>query len=86
MEYASEVWNPYQEKYCNRIERVQKKFIKFALFSWNFSDIVPPYESRCKLIHLDTLVNRRSKRLILLVYKLLSGQIDCPYLFIYLFV
>lgn len=80
LEYASLVWNPFYKIHCDRIERLQRKFIKFALLSLNYSEPIPPYISRCRLIHLETLSNRRAKSSVLFLYKLVAGVIDCPLL------
>lgn len=80
LEYGAIIWNPYYAVHSNRIELLQKKFIKFALFSVNFCSPFPSYEARCRLIHLETLINRRSKCSILFLYKLICGLIDCPVL------
>lgn len=78
LDYGSIVWNPYYAVHSNRIELLQKKFIKFALFSVHYCSPFPSYEARCRLIHLETLSNRRSKSSILFLYKLICGLIDCP--------
>lgn len=78
LDYGAIIWNPYYAVHSNRIELVQKKFIKFALFSINFCSPFPSYEARCRLIHLETLSNRRSKCSVIFLYKLICGLIDCP--------
>jgi hypothetical protein len=57
LEYASCVWMPYQNGCIARLERVQKKFILYALRRLGLMNMNPllPYESRCKLLILDTL-------------------------------
>lgn len=80
LEYAHIVWNPSTDFQINRIERVQRKFIKFALFSVNYVQPIPLYESRCKLIRLPTLSNRRHFQCIIFIYKIICGIIDCPYI------
>lgn len=80
LDYASMVWNPFYKTHCDRIERLQRKFIKFALLPLNYSDPLPHYISRCRLIHLETLSNRRAKSSVLFLYKLINGVIDCPLL------
>ncbi|XP_075167655.1 uncharacterized protein LOC142239767 [Haematobia irritans] len=51
--------SPNALKHINRIESVQKKFVKFALKSLNFSHSMPSYVSRCALISLQSLRSRR---------------------------
>jgi hypothetical protein len=67
-------------KEISPIERVQGKFIKYALRSLGWADPLnlPPYENRCRLIHLDTLAERRNKACVMFVFDVLSGKIDAP--------
>lgn len=80
LEYAQIVWNPSSHTKTSRVECLQKKFVKFCLNSLNFTEPVPSYESRCKLIHLPLLYKRRIFQSILFVYKIIYGLIDCPYI------
>lgn len=80
LEYAQIVWNPSASTQINRVERVQKKFIKFALVSLHFNQPMPTYESRCRLIRLPLLYKRRSLQSIMFIYKIICGFIDSPYL------
>jgi hypothetical protein len=52
---------PYQNGRIARLERVQEKFILNALrrLGWMNMNLLPPYESRCKLLNLDKLYRRR---------------------------
>jgi hypothetical protein len=70
LEYASCVWDPIYEVHSAKIERVQGKFIKYALRSLGRADPLnlPPYENRCRLIHLDTLAERRNKACVMFVF------------------
>jgi len=82
LEYGAVLWNPQYCTYSDRIESVQKQFLLFALRHLNWSSCfrLPPYEGRLKLIKLDTLVNRRRMLCSLFIFKLLTGEIDCPFL------
>jgi hypothetical protein len=46
LEYASCVWKPF---YNDRVERVQRRFIRYALrgLSWTDMHDLPPYEDSC---------------------------------------
>ncbi|XP_075163215.1 uncharacterized protein LOC142235846 [Haematobia irritans] len=46
LEYAQIVWSPSCSTHINRIERLQKKFVKFCLSSLNFTEPIPLYEHR----------------------------------------
>ena len=51
LEYASPIWSPYYAAHIIVIERVQKKFVRFALrlLPWNDPVNLPPYPGRCQL-------------------------------------
>lgn len=81
LEYSSVVWNPGYAVHSDRIESIQRKFLLFALrrLPWRRdSFVLPAYESRCKLINLETLEERRKNTSIFFVYDLLNGRIDAP--------
>jgi hypothetical protein len=61
-----------------RLERVQVKFILYALrkFGWMNMNLFPPYESRCKLLNLDTLCRRRENSSVIFVRDVLCARID----------
>lgn len=80
LEYASFIWSPYAAIHINRLEKVQVKFIKFALQNINYHDPMPSYANRCNLIHLQTLESRRMNSSLLFIHGLISGSIDCPLL------
>ena len=80
LEYASPIWSPYYAVHIIAIERVQKKFIRFALrmLPWNDPEQLPPYTERCQLINLEPLSVRRVKAQRLFVFDVIEGVIDCP--------
>lgn len=78
LEYAAFIWRPAQVSYINRIERIQKIFIKFALRSLNFTQPLPSYTSRCLLLRLESLDNRRKYLSCSFIIKVITGDMDCP--------
>jgi len=76
VEYASFIWNPSGSVQINRIQRLQKKFLKFALQSLHFTEPAPP----CSLLHTCSLKDRRETAGLLILNDLLVGNIDCPFL------
>jgi hypothetical protein len=70
LEYASCVWSPFYDVHVDKVERVQRRFLRYALRNLGWTDIydLPPYEHRCALLRLDTLVKRRSIALSLLLW------------------
>lgn len=80
LEYCSTVWSPYYNNGVERIESVQRRFLRYALrrLPWRDPLHLPAYENRCRLIHLDTLCTRRNVAKALYVSDLLQGRVDCP--------
>lgn len=82
LEYAAPVWCPHYTTQILAVERIQRKFIRFALrqLPWNDPVNLPPYADRCRLIDLETLSSRRVKMQRLFVFDVLQGNIDCSVL------
>ena len=79
LEYGVQVWAPYYAVHIDRIEKVQRRFLRYALrhLQWNDPVQLPPYEHRCNLISLPTLAQRRTLLQRLLIFDLLTSNIDC---------
>ena len=82
LENAAVVWSPYQVSWTLRIERVQKRFIRLALrnLPWNDPENLPPYADRCRLLDLDTLERQRNIQKATFVAKLVTAELDAPWL------
>jgi hypothetical protein len=80
LESACCVWNPFYEVHLKKIERVQSKFIRYALrrLGWTDMNDLPPYECRCVLLNLETLRKRRTISAAMFVRDLLCAKIDSP--------
>ena len=77
LEYCSIIWSFIYSIHINRIEAIQKKFIRFTLrgLAWNNTSSLPPYESRLLLLNIhfsrnqtSVLCGRVSTVLIVLTY------------------
>jgi Reverse transcriptase (RNA-dependent DNA polymerase) len=82
LEFASCVWNPNYSVHVKKIERIQEKFLKYALRRMGWKNVfeLPPYESRCMLLNLNTLERRREIGNIMFIRDLVCGRVICPYL------
>lgn len=82
LEYACPVWAPFYSVHINRLESVQRRFLRFALYHLPWSDPIrlPPYADRLKLLNLETLEERRCNSRIVFAFKILSGSVDSPHL------
>lgn len=80
LEFSSIVWSPSYSCWVNRIEAVQRRFIRIALkhLPWQNPLNLPPYEDRCKLIDVTPLYRRRRQAGILFTAKVLLNEVDCP--------
>lgn len=80
LEYASCVWCPYVSVHINRVEMVQRRFVRFALrgLPWDNPIILPPYHDRLQLIKLDSLQHRRHISKTVFAFECLQGFIDSP--------
>lgn len=82
LEYASVVWAPYYQNGIQRVEAVQRRFVRFALrhLRWTNPHRLPSYESRCLLFRLERLEDRRNLAKACFVSDLLLGNTDCSLL------
>lgn len=76
LEYASQVWNPSYGVYINRIEGIQRKFLRYLQYRTNV--YLPDYSARCKKQHLLPLHERRRIADLSYLLSLANGTIDCP--------
>lgn len=82
IEYCSAVWNPHYLNGVNRIEAIQRRFVRYALrhLPWNNPHQLPCYENRALLIGLDTLHVRRDLARVMLISDILMAKTDCAVL------
>lgn len=80
LEFAVVVWCPYSRIWVDRIEAIQRKFVRRALWHLPWRDVVnlPPYEHRCMLLGIETLEKRRFNAQVVFVAKVLTNEIDSP--------
>lgn len=80
LESSSIVWDPYHATMIDRIEAVQRKFLRFALrlLPWNDAVNLPPYEARCQLLQIEPLQLRRENAKAVFISKVLTGELDAP--------
>jgi hypothetical protein len=78
LEYASCVWQPFYGAHIDRIERVQKKLLRYALRVLGWTDMFdpPPYVNRCALIRVKTLAERRANACVMFIFDILSGWVN----------
>ena len=78
LDYGSIVWSPFYVEAAERIERVQRKFLRYI----SFKKRVPWAEFDCNRMlrecSLWPLKTRRRSSDVVFLYKLLRGDVDCP--------
>lgn len=78
LEYCSQIWNPQYDIYVNRLECVQRKFMRFLQCKCKTNDL--SYAARCKRHHMMPLKERRTMSDISTVVKIAQSIIDSPHL------
>lgn len=76
LEYASQVWNPSYKVYINKLESIQKKFIRHIKFKFKLPRL--PYNQLCIKLHLLPLHVRRYITDITYLMKIAQSLVDCP--------
>ena len=77
LEYCSNIWSPSANYQVEKIERVQKKFLKFMCYKLRITYNVP-YLSLCKRFNFEPLSQRRKVSDVTLLNKLFNNKINCP--------
>ncbi|KAL0820084.1 hypothetical protein ABMA28_006029 [Loxostege sticticalis] len=78
LEYGSQVWNPQYNIYINKIECIQRKFMRFL--QYKSRTYLESYEHRCKKHHTLPLHERRNIADLVLLFKISQSKIDSPHL------
>lgn len=78
LEYASPVWSPIYTCNLHRLERVQRKFLRYVQFKLRQPVIEIRYNALMSDLNLPLLSTRRTINDILILFKLLNNLIDCP--------
>ena len=76
LEYCSSVWYPSTQQSINKIERVQKRFVKFLCYRSNVPYHNHNYKDLCNLFRLAPLQRRREVADHLLFYKFLHNRVQ----------
>lgn len=76
LEYACSIWSPCYIVHIQRLESIQKKFVKYLSFKDH--KLFESYGEACRHYGIDTLEQRRRQYDIMLLHDIWSGNIDCP--------
>jgi ribonucleases P/MRP protein subunit RPP40 len=78
LEYCSQVWYPQYGVYINRLETIQRKFLRYLQFKCKGHE--REYTERCRKHHILPLVQRRQIADIVTLVKIAQSIIDSPHL------
>ena len=76
LEYARSVWDPYEEKDIQKIEKVQRRAARFVLNRYKQTDSVT---AMLKDLGWQTLKDRRKKARLCMMHKINSGQVHIKF-------
>ena len=71
MEYGNAIWGPFYKEDSKAIERVQRRATKLVPHLRSL-----PYEERLRQLNLPSLLHRRRRGDMILVYKILTGKMN----------
>lgn len=77
-DYCSIIWSPYYHIHINRLEAVQRKFVKMLCFKFGFDYDSNNYDVLVKYFSLQPLARRRVFSDVMFVFKVLNGIVKCP--------
>ena len=80
LEFCAQVWNPSTATHIQKLERVQKKFLRYLSFKSELVYNNYAYEEICVHFNFKTLQSRRSITDLVFLNKTLNNNINCPYL------
>ena len=80
LDYCSVVWSPNAQYLINKVERVQKRFLKHLCFIGKVDYHTKTYTELCEHFRFTTLDHRRKVNDSVVFHQILHGRINCPYL------
>ena len=80
LEYNSPVWSPHFQNQIQKIESIQRKFIRYYCYKRSIKRNDFGYEDLLVKFNMKTLEGRRKMHDILMLHRLVTGSISCPQL------
>lgn len=78
IDYCSLIWYPDYQNNIQRIENIQKKFLKRLVYTSRHNFIDTKYEEKLEHFNMKTLRQRCDFLRLIFVFKLVNNYIDCP--------
>ena len=80
VEYCSSIWSPTQDYLIKKVERVQKRLVRWAAFKRGLDYESTDYIVLCDIFKLQTLESRRCRTDLVNFNKIITAKINCSYL------
>lgn len=79
LEYADIVWSPLYSVHIQSLEGIQRRLMKYICFRQDgiYPPVGTPNQILLSRLGFDSLDARRLKHMIIFLYKIIHGQIDC---------
>ena len=80
LEYCSSIWSPTTKCLIDKLERVQKRFVKYLCFRKSMTYDNDEYMFLCDIFKLNTLQSRRKICDLMFLNKILNNRVNCAYI------
>ena len=77
LDYCSPVWSPNAKCSVEKIERVQKRFVKHLCFISKITYVSTEYNNLCAIFGITSLELRRKMTDLTFFHKILHGRVNC---------
>lgn len=77
IDYCSTIWAPFYYVHIDRLERIQRKFVKMLCFKFNIYYDRDNYDLLVKYFSLQPLAERRVFSDLMFAFKVLNGVVRC---------
>ncbi|XP_073984063.1 uncharacterized protein [Rhodnius prolixus] len=78
LEYCSALWSPYQKTYVNKLESLQRRFLRLLWYRETKVMTEVPYDDVMEFTGLSTLQFRIQATDLNFIFKILNNNINCP--------
>ena len=80
LDYCCQVWSPSCQTSINRLESVQKRYLKYLCYKQKVIYYNYDYPTVCSIFNFSTLETRRKCTDFVFLNKMLQNKVNCPYL------
>ena len=80
LDYCCQVWSPTGQTAINKLESVQKRYLKYLCYKQRVMYYNYDYPTVCSLFNFTTLKSRRECSDFVFLNKMFQNKVNCPYL------